>query len=187
MSKQSATSTAPRGALAFASILLALLGVVGPGLNHNAAAGRVCPSNYIQDCAMIHIYYYGRLGFDTEGDPCGHLGEWWWPYLTISASSLDPFVNEGPITDDTLYLWVYGARYGYGFSFGETHFYGDLDVVAYDPVPPADGGLYWPNWAWWAPLDYPDCQGLQLIGKLTVQMPVAVEGESWGRIKSMYR
>jgi hypothetical protein len=173
-----------------------MAGVLGlTALSGHAAS--VCPIPWGHECSWGSpfpphlIYEMGIYGFSTSDVPCqqalsaGHR-------VFISSSAIDPNEHTGPVTGDSLYLWMYSGAdgYGYGWASAQTTFTGDIHVTGFEPIPPGGGSFdgdwltfgYDPGGDW-------DCPrfGWGLAGRLLVQLPVAVEPQTWGRMKALYR
>lgn len=155
-------------------------------------AADVCPSTSTSVCVPIWPHQWsdydwmtGR-GFSTDAQPCPFQSYYGYcDHIAISSSSTDPNVNSGPILDDTLYLWAYftscvGA-YGYRGD-GFTSFQGDLRVIGFEGDGTFTNGVVHWSWPEWCVNPNP-----YLVGRLRVELPVAVESHTWGRMKSLYR
>ena len=127
------------------------------------------------------------LGFATDHDPCQTSGSIVDCTMTISASSTNPFVNSGPFDGISLFFWQVGVQHGsYGFYGESSWLAGDIHVTGFEPAPGVIGGVSQHPFGpvlWWRGTT---CR-TEMLGRLIVEMPVSVEGESWGRLKAIYR
>ncbi|MFN8179268.1 MAG: hypothetical protein U0167_15155 [bacterium] len=167
-----------------AVVLLTVL-TAGPFCSSSPAAS-LCPYwNQTHWCDYYPSFDTARgIGFSTDTLPCDAPGSIALAVL-VSSSSTDPHVNQGPITDDSLYLWAWSrSSYGYGFRFATTYLSGDIVPSAFVPAPGTSHVyLSWPY------LDWDRCtpHGYALVGRFIVQQPVAVKPDTWGRMKALYR
>jgi hypothetical protein len=146
-------------------------------------AASICPSvEHAYTCGYPQtVRAFRSIGFSTSGDPCSFDGGDRYG-LSISSSSADPNVNVGPITNHTLYLWSWtGANTAYGWD-GVLQFQGDLQVQSFERVNGYGDFSSPPIFIWQA------CgTGKTLIGRLVLYQPIAVESQTWGRMKALYR
>ncbi|MFN8179686.1 MAG: hypothetical protein U0167_17285 [bacterium] len=158
------------------------LGLIASG----SRAASLCAGAYGHACGngYPNVYNGSYYGFATTGQPCAFQGSGY--AVFVSSSSNDPHVNTGPITDDSLYLWTIapGADWAYGWAGAFAEFWGDMHVVGFEPAPGCGGSLWRPDFLTFAVGCNP---GLYLVGRLIVTQPVAVEPETWGRMKALYR
>lgn len=129
------------------------------------------------------------VGYNTEGPPCnvgptscyGGSGFGW----SISSSSTDPLVNSGPLPDrGSLYLWMYCSTSINGMSAAEFDLVGDFNILSFTPL----NGFLSAGTLPQILVAVPGCpRGPVLAGRIGVETSVAVESESWGRIKAVYR
>jgi hypothetical protein len=129
------------------------------------------------------------IGFRTDSTACRDTISHPEGGVALSASSTDPFVNEGPLEEDRrLYLWntpiyLQSASAGYGFAV-DLQIVGDLSIEDYEPMAPGDH-----QWnAESRHFFYGGCgEDLsEVIGAFVIR-PTPVERTSWGRIKAGYR
>lgn len=177
-------------------VAVAIAGILGLTAVGGRAAS-LCPVPWGYECSWGNPYppHYitqmGIYGFSTSGVPCGGptvAGH----RVFLSSSAIDPNEHTGPITDDSLYLWVYSGAdvYGYGWASSQTTFTGDIQVTGFEPIPPGGGWFagstlyfgYDPGGSWNCPRF-----GWGLCGRLLVESPIAVEPQAWGRMKALYR
>jgi hypothetical protein len=175
-------------------VLTILLGLASPG-----AAGELCllPSaagglNVSVSCPDLMIYDNDWIGFRSGGgEPCQDFGPFGMCYerhfgWSISSSSTDPFQNEAdaPAGTGQLYLWLACTWYVEGLASAEFDVGGTIAVYSFTPEP----GFYNIGDATHLLLGVDDCpMGPVLAGTFQVHDPIAVESETWGRIKSTYR
>ncbi|MFN8178934.1 MAG: hypothetical protein U0167_13475 [bacterium] len=133
------------------------------------------------------VDHFSNVGFSTTGPflRCDVSGGDLNHQTLVSSSNTDPDVHTGPITDDSLYLWCWtNASSGYGFHGDFTAFEGDIQVVGFEG---SSGHLEW-DYGHWVLVWGVRCRsGYSLVGRLILQLPVAVEPETWGRMKALYR
>jgi hypothetical protein len=137
----------------------------------------------------------GAAGFSTpDQDPCPETPA---PStrLTLSASGTDPYVTVAPLpgSQTSLYLWhvtdiLPPPDAGLAVLFCDL--VGDVPVVGFES--PFEFDLvHYPELQRWAlMIDFACADGrgyADVIGEFKIQMPTAVEPESWGRIKGIYR
>jgi hypothetical protein len=158
-------------------------------------AASLCPhTTNALDCPW-RVPLDGRIhevGFSTTDSPCETAP---WGYgIFVSSSATDHSVNQGPITDDTLYLWTGTWQSGYGFFQATTTFTGDLQVtqvsdpgspmVFWEWTPPVlTWGHYWiPGF----PFCWPEGTYFHILNLTVAENPVAVRPGTWGRMKALY-
>ncbi len=106
-----------------------------------AAAGELCVEyGSVLECFPGDLGYpMDTVGFSSQGDPCQAAYGEFVPGFSVSASSTDPHVNQGPLpADGLLYLWLTPfqvasapAAYG-GLGSFQAGFQGDLEVLEYE-------------------------------------------------------
>ena len=137
------------------------------------------PCDFIEPTAWV--------GYRTDAAPCEDFGQLTFAALTLSSSLHNPYLNSGPIPEHgRLYVWNVGyGTYPEGVGF-ETYVAGDIAIWGYEPISEGDHA--------WDPLTghlvfdscgshRPNVVGAFVVGPGTV----AVEDESWGRMKARYR
>ncbi|MBZ0268433.1 hypothetical protein K8I85_09785 [bacterium] len=102
--------------------------------------------------------------------------------VRISRSSTAPDLNNGPLTEPFLYLWVEGSA-TYGFSSASITLGGDIQVV---DLAPEAGQVFW------TPLKgHLEVFGCffepTLVATLTVDAPTDIDEATWGRIKALWK
>lgn len=126
----------------------------------------------------------------ADSTPSGYDG-----VLSLSASATSPYVNSGPLPEDgRLYLWNVmgsplasaGPGYGYGWGYFSIFVVGDLPIQAYEPI--ALGATGWNEATGEVGFsacgtDYP---APEIVGAFVIGT-TAVEGRTWGSMKSLYR
>jgi hypothetical protein len=163
-------------------------------------AAEVCLQNSaVLECFPGDLGYpMDWVGFSSSGAPCGMTYGQAVPGYSISASATESDQNEGDVPGDSrLYLWLTPlqaasapAAYG-GLGYFHAEFTGDLEVVDYEHV--ASGTFSWDPDAHMLFFQLPCLTDIQetLVGILQVGTAVstdpAVEADSWGGIKSLYR
>jgi hypothetical protein len=179
--------------IAIATVLLTVLcGLAAPG-----TAGELCllPSaagglNVSVNCVELMIYQNDWIGFRSGGgEPCheysGYMchGQFGW---TISGSATDPRYNQSaqPLGTGQLFLWYYCTFDHYGLAAAEFDVGGTIAVYSFTPEP----GFLNIGDETHLLLHADGCPtGQVLAGTFQVHDPIAVESETWGRIKGTYR
>jgi hypothetical protein len=174
-------------------VLTFLLGLAAPG-----AAGELCllPSaangvNVSFSCGDLYAYQNGWIGFRSGGgEPCwsGGYGDCFnethgW---TISGRPTDPLYNQTdlPLGTGQLYLWYFCALDPHGFAAAEFDVGGTIAVHSFTPM----NGFANAGDATHLLLSVGGCpMGPVLAGVFQVHDPIAVDSETWGRMKSTYR
>lgn len=173
-------------------VLTILLGSVSP-----ATGGELCllPSavnglNVSVNCVELNVFPNDWLGFRSGGgEPCheysGYLchGHFGW---TISGSITDPLYNQStqPLGTGHLFLWYYCTFDRYGLAAAEFDVGGTIAVHSFTPL----NGFLNGGDATHLLLAVGGCPpGPVVAGMFQVHDPVAVESETWGRIKITYR
>ena len=183
--------------IAIATLVLAILtGLVSPGV-----AGELCllPSaangvNVSVNCVELRILPNEWIGYRSGGgNPCQYNpgafclfsqpDRFGW---TISGSQTSPYENTAAAPGGTgqLYLWYVCGSHPQGLASSEFDVGGTIAVHSFTPL----NGFLNAGDATHLLLAIGGCpMGPILAGTFQVHDPVAVESETWGMIKSMYR
>lgn len=154
----------------------------------SASADSLCLHSTIGEGYDSSYGPVNTAGYSTKGTSCqdisGHDR-----LLSISTSETDPSLNSGPLVEPHLFLWAIAGS-GYGFWSGYASYEGSLAIESVEPlngaiiehtVDPPYLSFVWPSPPYFDPdMSIP-------VARLTVSMPIAVEKDTWGRVKALYR
>ncbi len=181
--------------IAIATLVLSILCGLAPG----ATAGELCllPSavnglNVSVACVSPYLYPNDWIGYRSGGgEPCHQICcvdmccgfRFGW---TVSSSATDPLHNQDPLPlgAGQLYLWYYCTSDADGLAAAEFRVGGTIAIYSFTPM----NGFTNTGDATDLVLAVGGCPyGPILAGTFQVHDPIAVESETWGRIKSTYR
>lgn len=129
------------------------------------------------------------IGFRTDAAPCQDFELGAYAALTLSTSLHNPYLNTGPIpSHGRLYLWNVGEGGNFHDWGGFTmHVAGDIAILGYEPIAEGTVNAWDPSTG---TLRFDACPGLRpnVVGAFVVGPgTIAVDGETWGRMKAVYR